>query len=809
MKSSKILARLIFSLKKMRQSRFSMKHVIVFYLIFGFFIYRHLLLDPAIWNYGDTMFPSTEESLNNHRDLISHAWGDHEFLGYDTTGEGIARSSYVALLNFFYFFTKDFSVSQFFWWVLIFAVSGVSMYKLTHYLFKGRMIAFAASLFYALNPWVIDRVTHMLICQAYAFIPLLFVFYILLLDTKRLKYAIYFSFAAFFVIPSYHYTFMTAMLLLAYFFYRLVTEREWDARKSYISNSLKLTGCTIAFLGFFSFPLFLSLTEGGGAFVTGIRFSSAGPGLFWGQSCTVLNVIRLLGFHDSFFKGSVLGATMSTDAPIGWGWFSLLIPLLWTFPLLFELNTKELKKTEFFFYFLILIGILLSTSTTLLNGSLFEYLRFLPSSNDPNYYVFILAFAGAPLSGIGVCIIVEKIQLLLNRKLPRISRRKLELKVIGIILMVLTVCLISYPIVFWKDFRYGQIQYPLEYIQAADFLNRPYEDFRILLLPPHSTVKHMWAPYSWISSSDGYLLNKPFFGRWAPEFMQQSSVRFSISTIKKLLANSSDLVKTLQFANVKYIVLMKDVENQPPYATLEPGEMEGYVNTLDSQENIHLVKRFGDIFVYELDDEHFLPRIYSAKTKSANEVLRVGDETEPKITFEKINPTKYLVHVRATEPFYLVFSESYHPQWRLYINKEGEQTSWIEALFQKPISDDKHFLVNGYANAWYVDPEQLGIRDEEFSITLLYWPQSLYYLGCITSVIVFVGYIGYLVWDWKRMRKESPARCSRSKFREKIANLVSDGIRDLNSVSIVKFDGNIVKSLGKVVSPVGEEEMST
>jgi len=35
---------------------------------------------------------------------------------------------------------------------------------------------------------------------------------------------------------------------------------------------------------------------------------------------------------------------------------------------------------------------------------------------------------------------------------------------------------------------------------------------------------------------------------------------------------------------------------------------------------------------------------------------------------KKINPTKYVVKVGKDEkPFFLVFSESYHPQWKAYV----------------------------------------------------------------------------------------------------------------------------------------------
>lgn len=45
---------------------------------------------------------------------------------------------------------------------------------------------------------------------------------------------------------------------------------------------------------------------------------------------------------------------------------------------------------------------------------------------------------------------------------------------------------------------------------------------------------------------------------------------------------------------------------------------------------------------------------------------------EPEITFKKINPTRYVVDVKAERPFWLVFSESFHTGWKAYGRKKKE-----------------------------------------------------------------------------------------------------------------------------------------
>lgn len=119
----------------------------------------------------------------------------------------------------------------------------------------------------------------------------------------------------------------------------------------------------------------------------------------------------------------------------------------------------------------------------------------------------------------------------------------------------------------------------------------------------------------------------------------------------------------------------------------------------------------------------------------------VTEDGATPITYSQINPTKYQVYASASQPFVLVFSESYNSQWKAYVNREGDDTNWIEGLFQEPLLEDRHFLVNGYANAWFIDPEVLGMSGEDFSITLYYRPQSWYYFGIIVSGLILLSII--------------------------------------------------------------------
>lgn len=111
--------------------------------------------------------------------------------------------------------------------------------------------------------------------------------------------------------------------------------------------------------------------------------------------------------------------------------------------------------------------------------------------------------------------------------------------------------------------------------------------------------------------------------------------------------------------------------------------------------------------------------------------------TPQKIEMKKINSTKYRINVSgAATPFLLVFSELYDSNWKAYL--EGY-----------PISDDKHFLLNGYANGWWIN------KTGDFDIILEFLPQRLLYWGSLVSIITIILTSGYFALKYSRNKYES------------------------------------------------------
>ena len=174
------------------------------------------------------------------------------------------------------------------------------------------------------------------------------------------------------------------------------------------------------------------------------------------------------------------------------------------------------------------------------------------------------------------------------------------------------------------------------------------------------------------------------------------------------------------------------------------------------QEHLSYVTTFGELDFYKVDPEYFMPRIYVADQFTVtsnvatlfetldftpidprNTVIFLNSQSfvnnmaflrnlgnselnKPDILFRQINPTKYEIQIQnATAPFFLVFASTYDDYWTANVNGHS-------------ISSSKHFVVNGYANAWYIE------KSGSYQIVLEYEPQKLFTYGSIISITGFV-----------------------------------------------------------------------
>ena len=133
--------------------------------------------------------------------------------------------------------------------------------------------------------------------------------------------------------------------------------------------------------------------------------------------------------------------------------------------------------------------------------------------------------------------------------------------------------------------------------------------------------------------------------------------------------------------------------------------------------------------------------VYS--TQNYNETLYDIFATAPStevISYQKIDPTKYVATVNATAPFVLSFAESYDPLWVAYVNGEKVDS----------------FPLFSVTNGFWIN--QTGILE----VTIQYAPQDWFYFGSIVSVTALSVCVSYLVYVWIKnkacSKKHNPTR---------------------------------------------------
>ncbi len=132
-----------------------------------------------------------------------------------------------------------------------------------------------------------------------------------------------------------------------------------------------------------------------------------------------------------------------------------------------------------------------------------------------------------------------------------------------------------------------------------------------------------------------------------------------------------------------------------------------------------------------LDNLSFV-RKYDNKLTIIRESQKVFDN--PVVKYTKINPTKYEIDItNANSSFVLTFLENYDQNWVLSSDTYVGQTP--------------HFLINGYANAWYFQSPP-----KNFKVLILYKPQSYYMVSAGVSLATLAAAILILV-SYKHWRK--------------------------------------------------------
>ena len=515
-------------------------------------------------------------------------------------------------------------------------------------------------------------------------------------------------------------------------------------------------------------------------------------------SATLVNSFRLLGdwtIYEKYGSEPYYSWALVYFTPF----FVLIsfIPPLLAFASLFF---KSMRRYAVYFAFLAIAGLFLIKGPHVplgwLNTVWFNVLPFsgmFRSTYEKLGPVVVLSYAF--LIGTSIAGIFEYL-----RTKPKVFRIK-TIKITPILFIVLIFTILYGVLVF--PFWTGEVlwagsagrpsyrvQVPEYYHEAAKWFEKQPKENKVLTLPPSLFVggyAYKWKHgYFGSDPLDQYFVQRPLMGLltgsdFADEFQKEAIINL-------LTQNSETASKMLGLLNVKYILVHRDFHMR--YAFPSPRQYSVELAPKNLEKNLRAHKEFqfagafGDLAIYTLKSELFVPQIYAggssrlgvrgvdslakmveeqdssksqvfflldpSETKNYREVKRpLSSKQKAVVSFKRVSPTLYKVKIKnSTAPFYLTFSETFDPYWKAY---EGN-VNWFQALWKKPIDENRHLRANGYANSWYID------KKGDYEMTLYFWPQSLVNVGAFVSGMAFLSCVGYLVWDWRRQRKPTAKR---------------------------------------------------
>jgi hypothetical protein len=368
--------------------------------------------------------------------------------------------------------------------------------------------------------------------------------------------------------------------------------------------------------------------------------------------------------------------------------------------------------------------------------------------------------------------------------------------------LILLILLNGYPLLFGKFFELPIWTTQNTYARINDF-NDDFYSLTNYIAGINTSSKFLWLPLNqagYIDISDKYNSNYYYSG---------------ISPLKTL-ANKNDFSGTLNFNifsndvqadisqknygalfnllgtfNIQYVILNKDINKELQdsylYSYLSPADIYTDQMNPDFLNGIlgEKVADFGDRYsLYKINDK------YASKTLNLGDA-NVATTTTGSIEFKKINDNQYQIYIKdlaTSTP--LTFLSSYSKFWDLYL-QPNPNDSWCQSsgamsssndiecqneqpssggmglsyLYQKPIFDSSHYLVDDYANGWTIDPNYIKQNFDpsdykmnsdgsiDIDLTLYFKPQSYFYVGLIVSGVTLVVCLGYLGWEVGRRRQ--------------------------------------------------------
>jgi hypothetical protein len=143
------------------------------------------------------------------------------------------------------------------------------------------------------------------------------------------------------------------------------------------------------------------------------------------------------------------------------------------------------------------------------------------------------------------------------------------------------------------------------------------------------------------------------------------------------------------------------------------------------------------LFDKTLDKAVFIDRKTCQRSNLQNLCNRILNTSDIKLDTAMINPTLYSITItqqHKNKSMLLVLQHTFHSGWKVLYNKRS-------------IAEDKHILVNGYANGWFLEGNDIPQKNK-FTVYIQLDPQKYFYYGWFVTILFLVITIILLVFSF-------------------------------------------------------------
>ncbi len=216
-----------------------------------------------------------------------------------------------------------------------------------------------------------------------------------------------------------------------------------------------------------------------------------------------------------------------------------------------------------------------------------------------------------------------------------------------------------------------------------------------------------------------------------------------------------DSQQLLNQSSIKYIIVpLADTTNDDNFFPLFGKSRNDYLKILNQTKYLKKVNSSQNkVAIYE--NPSYRPHIYTTNQKTS-----LYKNTPFKtVTYNPISNSEYKITIaNVTRPFYLQFTDSFHPDWRIHVGNFHWYSMLMNSNYFLPKSIHTESAV--LLNSFLIDPRYIAhitnstqyIKNKDGSIdltlTLYFVPQTYSYIGIgISSMILFVVgcYIVYYI----------------------------------------------------------------